>query len=108
MSEAVWLVPTNDPDGAVADAFSDEGRARAQLMPEDADVVKKYVPAPAYPGHGHPWADFLHHRMRALVWLRDENKETPEATARTMSMDPGQVRMILSHADAVRSGEEKL
>jgi hypothetical protein len=56
-----------------------------------------------YPGHGHPWADFLHHRKRALVWLRDERKETPEETAVTMSMDPVQVRSILAHADEALS-----
>lgn len=48
---------------------------------------------------GHPWADFLEARKRALVWLRDDQKETPEAIARAMCMDPMQVILILMHAD---------
>lgn len=49
---------------------------------------------------GHPWGDFLHARMRCLVWLRDVMHETPEQSARTMTMDPGQVRLLLMTADA--------
>jgi hypothetical protein len=37
--------------------------------------------------------------MRALVWLRDEMHETPDQICKTMSMDPGQVRLILATAD---------
>lgn len=48
----------------------------------------------------HPWGAFLHARAIALRWLRDEMKETPEKIAQTMSMDPGQVRLILMHVDA--------
>ena len=48
----------------------------------------------------HPWGAFLHARAIALRWLRDEQKETPEKIAQTMSMDPGQVRLILMHVDS--------
>jgi len=54
----------------------------------------------AYPSSGHPWADFLHHRARALRWLRDEMKKSDEAIARDLSMDPTQVTLILMHVDA--------
>jgi hypothetical protein len=56
----------------------------------------------------HPWGAFLHARARALRWLRDEMKETPEKTARTMSMDPTQVRLILEHVDAHGVEEDSL
>lgn len=49
---------------------------------------------------GHPWTDFLEARAVALVWLRDERKESPEGSAKIMSMDPTQVTMILAHTDA--------
>lgn len=45
----------------------------------------------------HPWAAFLLARRHALVWLRDEMGETPEKTARTMSMNTLQVRLILAY-----------
>lgn len=48
----------------------------------------------------HPWAAFLDARLRALRWLRDEMHETPEQIARTMSMDPTQVRLLLMTDDA--------
>lgn len=47
-----------------------------------------------------PWDDFLHARSRALRWLRDKMKETPEQTAQTMSMDPLQVSDILEYVDS--------
>jgi len=55
----------------------------------------------AYPGEGHPWADFLHHRARAIDWLFSGEgdpkcKEDDFAIARTLSMDPVQVFLIRS------------
>ena len=47
------------------------------------------------PGYGHPWHNFLQARIRALVWLRDEVRATPDQIARTMSMDSDQVQQIL-------------
>lgn len=52
-----------------------------------------------YPGKGHPWADFLHHRARAIDWLYsgegDERcKADDTAIARTLSMDTVQVYLI--------------
>lgn len=49
-----------------------------------------------YPGQGSPWADFLNARARVLEEWRQEGK-TAEQSARAMSMDPGQVRLILAH-----------
>jgi len=54
----------------------------------------------AYPGQGSPWADFLHHRARALRWLRDEMHRTNTDIADTVRMDPGQVQLILMTVDA--------
>ena len=48
-----------------------------------------------YPSRGEPWADFLHHRSRVLAMWQAEGK-SPEESARLMSMDPGQVRLILA------------
>lgn len=48
-----------------------------------------------YPGKGDAWADFLHHRARVLDEWADEGK-SPEESARIMSMDPVQVRLILA------------
>lgn len=53
-----------------------------------------------YPAEGHPWADFLYHRARALRWLRDGEKKTPEQIAKDMSMDATQVRLILMEVDS--------
>jgi DNA-binding CsgD family transcriptional regulator len=50
------------------------------------------------PKDSHPWMVFLHARARCLRWLRDEGKTDVEI-ARTMSMDPAQVQMILRHVD---------
>lgn len=47
-----------------------------------------------YPGEGSPWMDFLHHRARVLVEFEEDGK-SPEESARILSMDPGQVRLIL-------------
>lgn len=57
--------------------------------------VQAYIQVPS----DHPWDAFLEARKRALVWLRNEMKESPEASARTMSMGPMQVILILMHAD---------
>lgn len=51
----------------------------------------------------HPWGDFLAARMRAVVWMRDEMHYSPEATADALSMDPGQVRLILASAERTPS-----
>ncbi len=55
--------------------------------------------ATKYPGQGSPWADYLHHRARALRWQRDEMGKNPEAIARDMTMDSVQVRLILMTVD---------
>lgn len=55
--------------------------------------------ARAYSGAGHPWADFLHHRRLALRYLSKEEHATPEELAETLSMDAGQVRLILMSED---------
>ena len=52
-----------------------------------------------YPGNGHAWSDFLHHRARALRWLRDEMEKSPEQIVQDMTMDPTQVRLILMTVD---------
>lgn len=56
-------------------------------------------PKPRRPLAPHPWRDFLEARMRALVWMRDVMGYVPEESARQLSMDPGQVRLILATAD---------
>ncbi len=61
--------------------------------------MPKTTPEVNYPGKGNPWMDCLHHRARALRWLRDEMHETPAQIARTMSMDEIQVAGILYHVD---------
>jgi hypothetical protein len=52
-----------------------------------------------YPGKGHPWSDFLHHRARAIDWLysgegNEACKGNDGAIAGTLSMDPTQVYLI--------------
>lgn len=44
----------------------------------------------------HPWQVYLHHRARVLRWLAEQGND-PELTARQMTMDPGQVRLILGY-----------
>jgi len=52
----------------------------------------------SYPGEGHPWADFLHHRARAIDWLYAEGVEGCKGNdariARTLSMERVQVYLI--------------
>ena len=53
----------------------------------------------AYPGAGHPWADFLHHRARAIDWMYngdgpDVHKGSDASIARALSMDTVQVYLI--------------
>lgn len=50
-------------------------------------------------GRPHPWQAFLDARARCLKWLRDERKQGPDETCRTMRMDPMQVLLILQHVD---------
>ena len=52
-----------------------------------------------YPGEGHPWADFLHHRARAIDWLYSGEgaancKGNDIAVAAVLSMEPMQVMLI--------------
>lgn len=52
-----------------------------------------------YPGKGHPWADFLHHRARVIDWLYSGEvdngcKGNDAAIAYTLSMEPTQVLLI--------------
>lgn len=87
------------PDGGAPDGSGMANEARTRWN-ERATEAKA---ASGYPSAGHPWADFLHHRGRVLLMWEREGKR-PEESARLMSMDPGQVRMILDH---VRSEEAK-
>lgn len=53
------------------------------------------TPVSRRPGEGLPWADFLHYRARLLrAWEAEGG--TAEQSARRLSMDPGQVRLILA------------
>lgn len=52
-----------------------------------------------YPGAGHPWSDFLHHRARVIDWLYSGTgdprcKDDDEAIAKALSMGKIQVRLI--------------
>lgn len=52
-----------------------------------------------YPGKGHPWADFLHHRARAIDWLYSGEgdpicKQNDIQIAKTLSMEATQVMLI--------------
>jgi hypothetical protein len=91
-----------DAEGRVTESHHCSERlgtvARFVWTPPSATEPRRKVSD--YRGQSSPWADFLHHRARALRWLRDEMNETPEKTAQTMAMDPGQVRLILAHIDA--------
>lgn len=56
-------------------------------------------PGVEYPGQGHPWADFLHHRARAIDWLyagegNPYSKGNDAVIAKTLSMDRSQVYLI--------------
>lgn len=64
--------------------------ARAELGPE-ARIVRLVPKQPATTDS--PWAVFLHHRARLIHQWTCEGKSADEI-ARTLSMDPGQVRMI--------------
>jgi hypothetical protein len=62
-----------------------------EQLPKDQKIT--------YPGQGHPWADFLHHRARAIDWLyagegSGHCKGDDAAIAKTLSMDPVQVTLI--------------
>lgn len=63
--------------------------------------MKEHLPQEqgAYPGAGHPWADFLHHRARVIDWLYSGEADamfngSDEAIARCLSMDTMQVTLI--------------
>lgn len=63
----------------------------------------------AYPGEGHPWADFLHHRARAIDWLYSGEgypacAGNDGAVARTLSMDPVQVMLIRTRDRSIDHG----
>lgn len=60
------------------------------------------ISKPACGESRHPWGEFLRARARCLVWLRDEQGETPERICKTLRMDPEQVRLILASEDATR------
>jgi hypothetical protein len=52
-----------------------------------------------YHGKGHPWADFLHHRARAIDWLYSGEgdpicKQNDIQIAKTLSMEATQVMLI--------------
>jgi hypothetical protein len=52
-----------------------------------------------YPGKGHCWADFLHHRARVIDWLyagkgADHCKGNDAKIAKNLSMDTIQVYLI--------------
>ena len=49
----------------------------------------------------HPWAKFLEARMHAMAWLRADGADDAQI-AKTMSMDPVQVHLILMHYDEVK------
>ena len=64
----------------------------------------------SYPAKGHPWADFLHHRARAIDWLYYQNPDMAThhddiEIARTLSMDPVQVLLIRTRDE--RPGDNK-
>jgi hypothetical protein len=53
----------------------------------------------SYLGEGHPWADFLHHRARAIDWLYSGEvdngcKGNDAVIAQTLSMTSTQVFLI--------------
>ena len=53
----------------------------------------------SYPGKGHPWADFLHHRARTIDWLWSGDgdptcRHNPKRIADVLSMEPTQVHLI--------------
>lgn len=56
------------------------------------DWLNKALPS-TYPGEGIAWADFLHHRARVIDWKHDDGADDVEI-AKTLSMDPLQVRLI--------------
>jgi hypothetical protein len=49
-----------------------------------------------YPGKGHPWSDFLHHRLRAIKWSQSECGDSVERLVSTFSCDETQMRLLLS------------
>lgn len=62
----------------------------------------------SYPGKGHCWSDFLHHRARVIDWMyaggvtgkpRDD-----EQIALALSMDPVQVRLIRTRDRSIDHG----
>ena len=68
------------------------------------ETVPTTVVSTPYPGKGHPWADFLYHRARAIQWLYDGEasdgcKGNDAEIARILSMDTTQVMLIRKHTD---------
>lgn len=62
------------------------------------DHARRMIAESQYPGKGHCWADFLHHRARVIDWMhaggvtgqpRDDNQ-----IASALSMDAIQVNLI--------------
>jgi hypothetical protein len=66
------------------------------------ETVPNTVASTPYPGKGHPWSDFLHHRARAIEWLYSGEgggicKRNDAEIARILSMDTVQVMLIRKH-----------
>lgn len=51
----------------------------------------------------HPWKVFLECRMKAMVWMRDEQGYDEKEIAETLSMTETQVSQILSYCDETGS-----
>lgn len=46
-----------------------------------------------YPGQGHPWADFLHHRLRVIEEMLGEGK-TEQEIFQAIQVDRVQVSLL--------------
>jgi hypothetical protein len=74
--------------------FSEESRAHRDAALRLAAELGVVLEGPSgYPGQGDAWADFLHHRARVIDEHVAEGRPYEEI-AKTLSMDPVQVRLI--------------
>lgn len=92
-----WFVGQERPSPVDVDyervpGAADKLRALLASRPSPETEAKRY------PGQGHPWADFLHHRARVLAQWRDEGKTLGEMVT-AIQMDATQARLIVMTVD---------
>ena len=82
-----WVMGADEDRKALSVGRVEVERMLAQAMGKSAAPDTPPTPTPSFEV-GHPWSDFLHHRARAMRWMRDEKGDSIEYIAAALSMAP--------------------